>query len=188
MERVMKTIFLVLALAASLTVACGGDDDPVAPTGTNQTALLTWTFDDDFDGWDSGTNSAGVWGTAQWSDHHDGCIKLDGVGFEGEPNAWIHREIELPADAKTLSYESSAHDRGDGAVSLRVRLIDDNTDEHTLLDWEELETGDEGHEFFPRSLDISSFAGQTVTVYLEIGDIDGGGNNQRYLDTIAVKK
>jgi len=149
--------------------------------------LVSSNFSKDLDGWTAGTH-ASLFGTVTWLDDEGGIVKLDGIGFDGDPNAWISKEIALPTAAKTLRTSTSAHNRGDGEVSFRVRLVDESLVSHTLLDWDPLKTEVEGFEFFPASFDISAYAGQTVTVFFEIGDIDGGGNNQRYIDYVRVYK
>jgi hypothetical protein len=185
----MRAIHAYMALpvsAALLLAGCSDDDDsPSAPNDTTSTVLVSSQFREDLDGWTGGTHATNF-GTVTWLDRGDGMVKLDGVGFDGDPNAWIWKEIDLPKNATTLKISTSAHDRGDGAVSLRIRLVDADMTSHTILDWEEFDTGDEGFEFIPQSFDIAAFAGETVTFYFEIGDIDGGGNNQRYFEYIEI--
>ena len=43
-------------------------------------------------------------------------IGLDGTGKPGEPNAWITHDVEIPANARTLTFMTSAHNP-DGADS-----------------------------------------------------------------------
>ena len=183
----MRRIPLLMLLFVVLAPACSEDDgSPVKSNGAN-TMLLGSGFDGGLDGWSDGTH-ASLFGTVTWLDREGGVVKLDGVGFDGNPNAWISKQLALPADAKTLRTSTSAHDRNDGEVALRVRIVDDGQTSHTIQDWTGLKTEDQGFEFFPQTFDISAYAGQTVTVYFEIGDMDGGGNNQRYIDYIEVHK
>ena len=183
----MRRLTILSVSLIALIAACSSDDSNPAGPGPTSTVLVSSAFDSDLDGWSAGSHATNF-GTVTWLDRRGGIVKLDGVGFDGDPNAWISKEIALPANAKTLRTSTSAHDRGDGEVSLRVRVVDASQTSHTILDWDAMETGDEGFEFFPQSFDISAFAGQTVTVFFEIGDIDGGGNNQRYIDFIEVHR
>jgi len=181
----MRKLFILCGFLV-LAAACSEEDTPMS-TSTPSTVLISSNFENDLDGWTEGSHASNF-GTVTHLDREGGIVKLDGVGFDGDPNAWIEKEILLPADAKTLRISTSAHDRNNGEVSLRVRLVDGSATSHTLLDWDPLKTEDEGFEFFPQSFDISAYAGQSVTIFLEIGDIDGGGNNQRYIDYIRVYK
>lgn len=182
----MQKLSVLTVIVVLCALACSEDDEtPVMPAPT--TVLISSAFTTGLDGWTSGSHASNF-GTVTWLDREGGIVKLDGVDFDGSPNAWISKQIDLSANAKTLRTSTSAHDRGSGAVSLRIRLVDAAQTSHTILDWDEMETGDEGFEFFPQSFDISAYAGQMVTVYFEIGDIDGGGNNQRYIDYIEIHK
>jgi len=161
--------------------ACGGSTAPEA----EPEALVSWTFDADLGGW-SAEVSETTWGTVTWLDREGGLVKLDGVGYDGSPNAWIYIEVAIPANALTLRYRHSAHDRNNGTGSLRIRVEPAGGPPVLIQDWVELSTGSEGFEFFDEILDMSAWAGQTVTLLFEHADIDGGGNNQRYLDDIAI--
>lgn len=175
----------LVALALLALVGCSEDDGPSAAGGG--TLLARTAFDEDLDGWQAGTHDT-LFGSVVWLDREGGIVKLDGVGFDGDPNAWISREFDLPADASTMRLSTSAHDRGEGAVSLRIRLVDAGDTSHVLQDWTTLDTGDPDFEFVEQSLDISAHADQTVTIFLEIGDDDGGGNNQRYIDFVEFHR
>jgi len=185
----MKTIIVtVLTIALGLAVAGCGDDggSPAAPK--NKDVSTVTTFESGLEGWSTDVTSID-WGSAVWSSHNDGCVKLDGVGnSDPAPNAWMQKEVALPANVTELHYKASAHDRGDGTGFLRVRLKDGNGDFHTLVELEKFESGPEGHEFLPRSASLTAFAGQTVTLYFELEDEDGGGNNQVYVDEIDIRR
>lgn len=183
----MRNVLLLICLGVMALVACSEDESTPMSNKTPSEVLVASRFDTDLDGWSDGTSTTN-WGTVTWLSREGGIVKLDGVGFDGNPNAWISKEIALPADAKTLNTSTSAHDRGDGEVSLRIRIVDGSAVSHTILDWDPMKTGAEGFEFVPASYDISAYAGQTVTIFLEIGDIDGGGNNQRYIDYVDIRK
>jgi hypothetical protein len=174
-----------------IAVGCNGDD----PAGPGNTELFRWSFGSDLEGWQTGADDAGGWGdvTVVNADRQDdppdeekGSVKLDGTGDPGEPNAWIHRGIALPAHARTLAYWAAGHNRNGGDAALRVRLVDGGGTSHTLADWEEF-TGSEGvHHWESRSVSIAAYAGQTVTLYFEQDDNGPGSHEQIYLDDIRI--
>jgi hypothetical protein len=183
----MKHVILSALAVTVVLAATGCSDDKSSPAAPKSTSDVT-TFANDLDGWTANTSSVD-WGSAVWSSLNGGCVKLDGVGNnDPEPNAWIEKQVTLPASVTTLHYKASAHDRGVGTGSLRVRLKDEGDALHTLVDWETFATGDEGLEFFARSASLSAYAGQTVTLYFELDDLDGGGNNQVYVDDIEIRR
>jgi hypothetical protein len=172
----------LLALLLLLT-ACGDDD---GPAGTPAPAGISFDFTEDLEGWEVATSSVD-WGKAQWLDRGRGLIHLDGVGDDDPgPNAWAWKVVELPAGARQLRFTSSAHDRGDGTGWLRVRLVDAGGISHNLVPLHVLQTGEEGFDFQERTADLSAFAGTSVTLYFELEDADGGGNNQRYIDVVEI--
>lgn len=185
----MQIRAVLFGLVVVAVAGCGSSDNPAKPTPPKASpVLMNWTFDSDMNGWSSETSQT-TWGTVQWTGLGDGMVKMDGIGYDGSPNGWMYREIDLPSNAALLRFDTSPHDRGDGAGSLRVRLVDANGDSHTLLDWEELHTdGVDGLDIVERKADISAYAGQTVTLYFDHADIDGGANNQRYVDNIEIRK
>ena len=176
--RFLSVAALMPCLALS---GCSKTTEPAA----EPEALISWTFDADFDGWTDDASST-TSGSVVWLDREGGLVKFDGVGYDGSPNAWMYIQVAVPAGARTLRYRHSAHDRNDGAGSLRIRLEPAGGPSVLLQDWVELSTGPNGFEFFGEMIDISSWAGSTVTIYFEHADIDGGGNNQRYVDDIEI--
>lgn len=150
-----------------------------------------FTFDSDLEGWNTGTTDDG-WGTAEWrdfcgSDRPAGCVKLDGVGGPGVPNAWIFKTIEIPSTATVLEFETTAHNR-DGADSLyRVRLVDAGGIEHILVPWT-VTAGEEADVYLWEkvTVPISEFAGQQVTFFFEQDDNGPGSHEQRYYDNIRI--
>jgi len=175
--------FFVLAL---LLAGCA-----TPPPGTPPHPLLSWTFDADLDGWETGVATGEAWGTAEWnswcgSDRDEGCVKLDGTGDPGNPNAWIYRTLKLPPGATTLRALTTAHDRK-GADSLyRVRLVDGSAVEHVLIDWSTSSSSENAYHWFPIEAEIAAFAGKTGTLYFEGADNGPGSNEQRYYDDIAI--
>jgi hypothetical protein len=185
-KEMKRFFYLVLVLATGIALAgCGKDkSSPAAP----QDAGDVTTFDSDLDGWSAHTSSID-WGMARWIGGSGGCVELDGVGNNDPgPNAWIEKQVTLPAKVTSPRYKASAHDAGSGSGFLRARLKDEGDAYHTLVDWEEYDTGDAGYDCVARSADLSPFAGQTVTLYFELDDADGGGNNQVCVDDVDIRR
>lgn len=176
---------LLALAAAALLSACGAPQTPASGE-----PLLLWTFDTDLEDWQPGTTDDG-WGSAEWrswcgSELERGCVKLDGVGGPGSPNAWIYRTLTLPAEATTLRFDTSAHNRA-GADSLyRVRLVDANAAEHVLTPWSESSGSEDTYHWFTLEASIAAFAGTTVTLYFEGADNGPGSHEQRYYDDIGI--
>jgi Subtilase family len=154
---------------------------------------ILFTFTSDLQGWSTGVTSSetGCCNSVIWQfrSSSGGIVKLDGSDggtSDGEPNSWMFRTIDIPSGATTLKFITSAHDRDGASGALRVRLHDGSTF-HTLLDWEVL-TGIEGQlVWVPRQANITSFAGQSVTIYFEQGDNDIGVHEQRYIDNVSIR-
>ena len=172
-----------------LTVHPGEDHFWDPDPSIDPTPDLFWTFDADLDGWkaEERPRDGFPWGNVGWNERQGGVAVFDGVGWDGEPNSWLEIQVALPADVTTMRYRSSAHDRGPGAASIRVRLEPQGGQIITVSDWEELSTGPDGFDFVDHQFDMSAWAGQTVTLYIEHGDIDGGGNNQRWLTEVEIQ-
>ncbi len=49
-----------------------------------------------------------------------------------------------------------------------------------------MDTGDDGFDWVVTDVDVSAWAGQTITLWLEVNDDEGGGNNQTYWDDIEI--
>jgi hypothetical protein len=149
---------------------------------------LSYTFDNDLEGWLTGTGAQAL-DSARW--HGDignppGSVELDGSDFgnpDGEANAWLYKTLELPVGATLLRFETRANAEAGTDGALRVRLVDGGGASHTLLDWEVLA----GETWVPRSADIAAFAGQIVILYFEQGDNDIGIGEYRYIDNIAIE-
>ena len=157
--------------------------DARASTTVGQLSALEWTFDEDNEGWLEGVSDGG---TVYHLDRGFGLLKLHGIGDVGTPNAWIYQQIALPATARTLELRVSAHDRDGATVAWRVRLVDAGGTSHTLHGWEIL-TGAEGVlVWVDRSIPIESYAGQTVTVYVEQDDNGESNHEHFYIDRIQV--
>ncbi|HSE28888.1 MAG TPA: choice-of-anchor J domain-containing protein [Gemmatimonadales bacterium] len=173
---------LAFALAAGVAGACD-DDDGTGPGGG--VVEMEWTFDADLEGWESGVDGAGGWGTVVQLDDNGGVVKLDGVGDPGEPNAWIFQEITLSSTATTLRFRTSAHNKAGADAALRVR-VEAGGASTTLLDWEVLAGAEGQYLWAERSVSVAAYAGQTVTLYFEQDDDGEGTHEQRYLDYIRI--
>ncbi|KAA3610482.1 MAG: hypothetical protein D8M58_05275 [Calditrichaeota bacterium] len=154
---------------------------------------IIYNFTDGLDGWSTGTSGKQLdsitW--IDWAGEPLGCVKLDGSDFgtsDHQPNSWIYKEIILPDDVSTLSFITSAQNRIGANAELRVRLIDENQVSTVLIDWELANDGlDDEFDWLNKSVSISEFAGQTVTLFFEQGDNDIGNGEQRYIDKIEIK-
>jgi hypothetical protein len=114
-------------------------------------------------------------------------MKLDGVdnGDNADPNAWIERSVDLPASATSLDLEVSAHDRAGANALYRVRLVD-GSGSHTLIDWTQ-KSGVEGSLTFSTvHADLTPWAGQTVTLFLEQDGNAPGAHEQIYYDNVFI--
>ena len=179
---------LFIGISLLMTLSCSEDE---APTGAENT--IAFTFDADLDGWVPGIAGGGLdavrW--IDWGGQPEGAVEMDGSDFgtsDGQANAWIYQEIELPGDATTLKFQTSTHDRDGANAHLRVRLVDAGGVSHTLIDWEVGEPGVEGQlVWIDKSVSIAAYAGQTVTIFFEQGDNDIGFHEQRYLDNIVIE-
>jgi hypothetical protein len=177
----LKHLLTPLAACTLLTVAaaCGSDRS----TGPRET--LEFRFESDLDGWSEGTTENG-WGTVVWLSRQTGVVKMDGVGGPGQPNAWIYRELVVPARARTLTFRASAHDRTGGDTDMRVRVEQDGVSS-TLLDWTRLE-GVEGSLTWQNfSIGVSQLAGRTVVRFFEQRDNGPGSHEQLYVDDIVIQ-
>lgn len=184
MGRVGAMLFIAIAL-----VAAGCSAPPVGPSTD---PLMLWTFDDDLEGWQAGTTADDEsWGSAEWrswcgSDRDEGCVKLDGTGDAGGPNAWIERTLELPAGATTLRALTTAHNRDGADSAYRVRLLDASDVEHVLIGWSASSGAEDAYDWIAIEASIAAFAGTTVTLFFEGADDGPGIHEQRYYDDIGV--
>ena len=180
-------ILAAITVGGSTLSACG-DDDPTSPSGT--TTLLEWTFADDLDGWEGHTDPGPEgWGAVSHVDWGgDGMIGLDGTGNPGEPNAWITHNVEIPANARTLTFMTSAHNR-DGADSeflVALTALDGAGEHVTLIGWTAT-SGTEGELLWQaRSVSLLAWTGRRVRLEFYQNDNGPGGHEQRYFDDIRI--
>ena len=154
---------------------------------------IIFNFTNDLDGWSTGVSGKQLDSVTwlDWAGMPPGCVKLDGSDFgtsDHLANSWIYKEIEIPANAKSLSFITSAHNRENANAELRVTLLDDNQVMHILIDWELANNGIEDEfDWINKSASVEAYAGQTVTLFFEQGDNDIGTHEQRYIDKIEIK-
>ena len=150
------------ALACLTLTACDDDD----PTDPGPALPIIWTFDAGLDGWTPGSAGTATGGGSVETE--GGEVVLLGWGDPGEPNAWITRTVALPAAAYTIRVHATADCflvEGGGDTALRIRLTAGNTTT-TLLDW----TSISEDTYDTRSADLEQYAGQTVTLRVEMDD------------------
>lgn len=147
---------------------------------------LSWTFDAGLEGW-SVANAGRTYDRAQWISNIGnprGAIWLDGSDFgspDGEPNGWLFRTVQLPANATVLSFDTRGQQVGqDGA--LRVRIAPAGGQPQILLDWEVVG----GTQWVGRTASIAAYAGRAVTIYFEQSDNDVGSGEGRFIDNIRI--
>ena len=155
--KILFSIFTILAFFAS----CSPDDEDES---------IIFNFTNDLDGWSSGFSGKQLDSVTwiSWGGMPPGCVKLDGSDFgtsDHHPNSWIYKEIDLPDEISSLSFITSAQNRADGNGKLRVRLIDENQNSNVLMDWEVAYGVEEVLDWSTKSIDISTFSGQTVVLF-----------------------
>lgn len=145
---------------------------------------LTYGWDMGLQGWEGGS-SGKPYDKALWKvdvGNAGGGLLLDGSDLghpDGNPNSWFSRQISLPANASSLSFDTRANHDG----QLRVRLLDAAGHLQVLLDWEKLSRP---NQWVHRVVSLSAFAGQTVTLFLEQNDGGAGSGEYRYIDNLMV--
>jgi hypothetical protein len=135
---------------------------------------LEWDFDSDFEGWSRSGNVI----TREAGGRR--VVRFAGLAL-GE--ARIERVIDLPATATTFEMEISAHDRAAARTRVRVRVRGPSG---TATIYEAVRTGAEGRfTWSVQTAPLGLFAGQTVTIFVEQGDVTGE-HGQLYLDRIRI--
>lgn len=168
------------------------------------TAPLFFAFDTGLDGWTpTPANQVPCFNLARWLEGFGNVIQLNGADDlptcnrnddvpDHQPNSWISKRISLPAEVTTLEFDVAGHNAPMSDSEMRIRFVDSGNVSHTVLDWTRI-LGNQNPdpdqqrppvEFSHRTLDISIFAGQTVTVFFEQGDNGPGEDEQVYLDNI----
>lgn len=123
------------------------------------------------------------WGGVFFQEHMFG---LDGRGpatNRTEPNAWVNRIVNLPANASLFRLDASAHSFDDARAWVRVRIIDGNTSTVIL---NQLRVGSWPSRIFQTfEASVAPWAGKTVRIVVEQLD-DGASHGQLWLDSFRI--
>jgi hypothetical protein len=182
---------LVAVIAAALAFGVGG-----AWSGAAAAPALKWTFNSGLQGWSSGRSGAP--GSSDWGkvsierQGSNGYVRLDGNGDPANPNAWIFRTIQLPKTAKTVKYDISADDVPGSDAGFEIAI--ESGGKTTILDKGNARNIVPNRlTFRTHSLDISEWAGKTVTLYFMQNDNGVNGvihdpdfDEQLYYDNIEI--
>jgi hypothetical protein len=157
---------------------------------------IRFTFDRDLEGWLPGTFGTAEstpppsWAWTRWdSQNGRGVVNMDGrdAAREDVPNGSITKSIDLAAGVTTMTYEVSAHNRPDSNVRCRV-LINGQVLEDFVI------AGPEppAFRYVTRTIDITAFAGRTVTIQFEQHDngsngVFPGSSKHLYIDNIRIR-
>jgi len=133
-------------------------------------------------GWRGGT-SGKPYDKAEWTPSEgQGALLLDGSDLgapDALPNAWFSRQLILPTNVTALRFATRAANDG----RLRVRIRGQDGAWATLMDWDR----PSGENWAVKTLDLSSYAGQTVTLCFEQNDGGQGSGEYRFVDDIIVE-
>jgi GxGYxYP putative glycoside hydrolase C-terminal domain/GxGYxYP third domain/GxGYxYP_N 1st domain/GxGYxYP_N second domain len=146
---------------------------------------LRFDFATSLQGWNGGTNG-GYYDKAWWTGgtgHPPGALLLDGSDLghpDSTPNSWFSRQLILPVNATALTFDTEANNDG----LLRVRLQQSDGQFVRLQDWQGLPVA---NTWVSRSVSLTAYAGQTVTIYFEQNDGGQGSGEYRYVDNVAVQ-
>jgi hypothetical protein len=155
---------------------------------------IRFTFDRDLEGWTT-TNYGVPDGTPPWSYTHwdsqngKGVVNMDGrdTTSNNVPDAKLSKSIDLPAGITTMSFDVSAHNRPDSHVRCRLLI-------NGQVKFDEVIVGPQppAFRYVTKTVDVSAFAGQTVTIQFE--QHDNGSNGQfpgsakhMYIDNIRIR-
>ena len=157
---------LVVATALIFATGCGDDSDP--PTGGNDLPI-TWNFDAGLEGWSSGAAAAAGHGGSVSSSA--GNVVMRAWGAPGEPDAWITQSLTLPSAAYTIRVRAvSDCAEADPENDTYMRILLTASGSTTVLsDWQTINE----NAYQTQSADLDAFAGETVTLRIEMDD-EGG--------------
>lgn len=158
------TRVLAATLAVLMATGCGDD----SPTGGDDLPI-TWNFDAGLEGWS--TEAAAAAGHGGSVSSSAGTVVLRGWGAPGDPDAWITQSLTLPAAAYTIrvrAISDCAEAEADNDTYMRILLIASGSTT-VLSDWQTID--EEAYQ--TQSADLDQFAGETVTLRIEMDD-EGG--------------
>ena len=153
---------------------------------------IRFTFDSDLEGW-SVVNSGTRDGTPPWAytfwdfQGGKGVVNMDGqdTALNNTPEATLTKSIALPSGFTTMTFEVSAHHRPNSNVGYRVLI-----NGQMLLN--DVINGPGGFHYITKTIDISAFAGQTVTIQFQQHDngsfgVFPGSSKHLYIDNIRIR-
>ena len=155
---------------------------------------IRFRFDSDLEGWIPGSfgvaEGAPPWAWTRWDyQGGKGVVNMDGrdAAADTVPNATLTRTIDLPPGVTTITYDVAAHNRPESNV--RYRLLING---QVIRDAVVVGTDPPNFVYFTRTIDISAFAGQTVTVRFEQHDngsngVFPGSSKHLYIDNIRIR-
>ena len=169
----------LLGVAVLTASACGDDSNP--PTGGEELPI-TWNFDAGLEGWTAGAAAAGDHGGSVTAGA--GSVVLRGWGSPGEPDAWITQSLTLPAAAYTIrvrAISDCAEAEAENDTYMRI-LLTASGSTTVLSDWQTI------HEdaYQTQSADLDSFAGQAVTLRIEMDDEGGQEDDLASGETLCI--
>ena len=156
-------------------------DDPTNPD-PGDTLPIVWSFDSGLEGWLPGAAATAANGGGVTIE--GGEVILTGWGGPGEPDAWIARTVDLPPDAYTIRVRATADcvtQEGGGDSSLRIRLAAGGTTA-TLQDWTTIPED----AYATQSADLDEYAGESVTLRLEMDDEGGQEDGPDEFETLCI--
>jgi hypothetical protein len=148
---------------------------------TNVGCRLNFDFTNGLEGWVPfvGTKPFDL---ADWnSSEGGGCLELDGSDggtLDSSRNSFFNRIVLLPPNALNLTFDTRALNDG----RLRVRLKNHAGSFFTLLDWDTPTTTN----WVTRTINLSGYAGQAVTLYFEQNDGGQGFKERRFVDNVNI--
>lgn len=160
---------------------------------TKHIQRFSFTFDNGFDTWAHGTVGSrsahpNDWGLAAHLSDFGGVVQLDGRGTPSRPNAWISRSFDLPATTTSLSFRVSPEVFAGTSSIVEARIVVDGVS-HSLLD-ERLSNTHSGPSFRTVRASLSPWAGQHVTIYIEMNDNTPAGtqgfDKEIYIDDVEI--
>lgn len=114
-----------------------------------------------------------------------GSIKLDGSDFgvsDHQANSWMYKTFILPEEATSLSFDIRSSDDKHGG-EFRVLIKDAHNVTYILQEWNPIVSSKWQHKIY----DISKFAGQIVTIFIEQGDKDNGIGEMLWIDNFLIE-
>lgn len=151
-------------------------DNARVKIATTQTSFDFDTVTEGTQGWvpwvrGGGLDSAAYGNVGAEEEDGDYGISLSGT-HNGTPsmisNAMVYNKITLPASAQNLTISGCGE-----LADVRVKVMDADENITIVSDW--TRWGGDNETFAEKDIDISEFAGETVTIYIEFSDGNSNG-------------